>query len=147
VAIKLADGTPDWLPDPKCTPGSTNPAVTQATIRTTICVKGWTATVRPPASNTGPVKKSAMRAYGLASSTSGQVELDHLTPLELGGSDDVSNLWPEPSDIPNAGFRNRKDEVENALRAAVCSGRITLAAAQLAIAGNWTTAEAKLLGT
>src|SRR5215510_5854842 len=29
-----------------------NPAVTQATIGTTICVRGWTATIRPPPSYT-----------------------------------------------------------------------------------------------
>jgi hypothetical protein len=132
------------LPDPACTPGSVNPAVTQATIHDTICKPGWTATVRPPASNTGPVKKAAMKAYGLASSSSGTTELDHLVPLELGASDDVTNLWPEPSDIPNDGFRNTKDTVENRLRAAVCDGSVTLPAAQAAIAADWTTAEQKL---
>src|SRR5947209_6316443 len=35
-------------PDPRCTPGALNPRVTQATIRRTICMRGWTSTVRPP---------------------------------------------------------------------------------------------------
>src|SRR5579872_5329391 len=40
------------LPDPTCTPGSIDPAVTQATILSTICVNGYTKTVRPPVSYT-----------------------------------------------------------------------------------------------
>ena len=34
--------------------------------------------------------------------------------------------------------------MENALHAAVCDGKVTLAAAQNAIATNWLTAERKL---
>lgn len=132
------------LPDPRCTPGSVNPAVTQATIGSTICKVGWTATVRPPASSTGPVKKISMRSYGEAASSGGTTEFDHLVPLELGGSDDVTNLWPEPSDLPGHGFGNSKDNLENLIKSAVCSGKVSLGAAQLAIATNWTTARAKL---
>ena len=55
--------------------------------------------------------------------------------LELGGSNDARNLWIEPGKIPNP-----KDSVENALHKAVCDHKITLAAAQNAIATNWTTA-------
>ena len=36
------------LPDPKLTPGAVNPDVTQQTIETTICVRGWTRLVRAP---------------------------------------------------------------------------------------------------
>jgi len=132
------------LPDPTCTPGSVNPAVTPETLKQTICKVGWTATVRPPASDTGPVKKTAMRAYGETASSSGTTEFDHLVPLEAGGSDDVSNLWPEPSDLPGHGFNNSKDHLENLIKSAVCSGKVSLGAAQLAIATNWTTAQAKL---
>jgi hypothetical protein len=39
------------LPDRTRTPGALNPKVTQATIGTTICVRGWTQTVRPPQAN------------------------------------------------------------------------------------------------
>jgi hypothetical protein len=34
--------------DASCTPGAFDPDVTQSTIDQTICVSGWTATVRPP---------------------------------------------------------------------------------------------------
>lgn len=133
----------ELLPDPVCTPGSLGDDVTQATIRITICSHGWTRTVR--ADTTG-VRKAAMAAYGESPSASVSTEMDHLVPLELGGSNDVSNLWPEPSDLRLAQFRNRKDDVENALKSAVCTlvRPIALLDAQRAIATDWTTARARL---
>lgn len=134
----------EWLPDRQCTPGAASNAVTQANIHSTICVSGYTHKVRPPVSETGPVKIASMRAYGESASSSSATELDHLVALEIGGSNDVSNLWPEPSDIAGAGFRNKKDQVENGLHAAVCAGKITLTAAQSWIASDWTTALARV---
>jgi hypothetical protein len=128
------------LPDHRCTPGSIDPAVNQNDIRSTICKSGWTATVRPPESQTEHAKyRVAYPAYHIRSGTVS--ELDHLVPLELGGSNDITNLWPEAGKIPNP-----KDSVENALKRAVCSGKVSLAAAQNAIAANWTTAEARASG-
>ena len=126
------------LPDPRCTPGSIDPAVTQANLRSTICRSGYTRTVRPPESQTERFKFGvAYPAYGDPHPE--HTELDHLVSLELGGSNDATNLWPETPPTPNP-----KDKVEDALHAAVCSGRVTLAAAQDAIAADWTTAEKKL---
>jgi hypothetical protein len=126
------------LPDPDCTPGSIDPAVTQADIGTTICRAGYTTTVRPPESQTEHFKfGEAYPAYGLPEST--RTELDHLVSLELGGSNAAANLWPEAPPTPNP-----KDEVENALHRAVCDGDVTLAAAQRAIAQDWMTAESRL---
>ena len=126
------------LPDPGCTPGATDSRVTQATIYSTICVRGYTATVRPPSSVTSRFKYSvSYPEYGVPASARG--ELDHLIPLELGGSSAAANLWPEIGPLPNP-----KDSVENALNHAVCSGRLTLRAAQRAIAANWMTAESVL---
>ena len=126
------------LPDPRCTPGSIDPAVTQANIRSTICRSGYTKKVRPSESQTERFKFDvAYPAYSDAKSK--RTELDHLVSLELGGSNDATNLWPESPPTPNP-----KDKVENALNAAVCDGRVTLAAAQDAIASDWLTAEAKL---
>jgi len=126
------------LPDPGCTPGSIDPAVTQANIRSTVCRTGYTMTVRPPESQTEHFKSDeAYPAYGVADGT--RTELDHLVPLELGGSNDASNLWPEVPAAPNP-----KDTVEGALHDAVCSGEVTLSAAQDAIASNWMMAESRL---
>jgi hypothetical protein len=125
------------LPDRSCTPGAIDPAVTQANIGSTICRAGYTTSVRPPEAQTGAFKwNQAEPAYGQYD-VSG--ELDHLVPLELGGANDARNLWVEAGPIPNP-----KDSVENALNQAVCSGRITLRAAQREIAGNWLRAAAAL---
>jgi hypothetical protein len=126
------------LPDPRCTPGSIDPHVTQADIRSTICKKGWTRTVRPPEYQTERFKYHvAYPAYRTPQSE--RTELDHLVPLELGGSNDATNLWPERPPTPNP-----KDKVEDALNAAVCQGRVSLTAAQDAIAADWLTAQKKL---
>jgi hypothetical protein len=125
-------------PDPQCTPGSFDPAVTQANIQTTICRSGYTATVRPSTGETDKAKHTLYLAYGVPAGTTS--ELDHLVSLELGGANDAANLWPETPPTPNP-----KDKVENALHAAVCDGRVKLAAAQNAIASDWETAE-RVLG-
>lgn len=123
------------LPDPRCTPGALNPAVTQATIRRTICVSGWTSTIRPPSSVTGPEKIASMYLYGDKLSASAY-EFDHLISLELGGAPNSPlNLWPEPHPSSFA-----KDIVENRLKREVCASKITLAVAQHAIATDWRTA-------
>lgn len=136
------------LPDPKCTPGAVNHAVTQATIRKTICVSGWTATVRPSVNVTAPMKLVAMRRYGYAYGTSpAGYEFDHLIPLELGGATvDARNLFPEPHHVTVNGAdlgAYAKDGVENALRARVCSGKMKLADARRRIRMNWTKATTK----
>ena len=138
------------LPVMSCTPGSVRSDITDTTIGATVCNPHWsTSSIRAPQSETDPIKTVSMRVYGIAASDRRITELDHKVPLELGGSNDVSNLWAERSDEPGQGFRNSKDTVENRLHAAVC-GRIpgarpvSLRAAQSAIATNWTTALAVL---
>jgi hypothetical protein len=130
------------LPDPACTPGATDPHVTQATLNTTICRPGgYTSTVRPPQSVTSAEKKTALAAYGDTAPTS-SYELDHLVSLELGGSpNSPRNLWPQPSPSPNP-----KDTLESALHDLVCSNRMTLAAAQSGIATDWITTYRQVLG-
>lgn len=138
------------LPDPACTPGAVNTAVTQANLQSTICSYGYTTSGRPPESMTEPAKYESMDAYGSPGSAS-QYEYDHLVPLELGGSSDERNLWPEPNtgspsqfDSTDSYGINGKDGAEDRLKAAVCSGEIALVSAQAAIALNWTTAESVL---
>lgn len=125
------------LPDPRCTPGQTDPRVTAGNLRSTICRGGYSASVRPPRQVTYRIKVRTARAYGVTAPFS-QVELDHLVPLSLGGASSDANLWPEL----RTGSRNAadKDDVEVRLREAVCSGRLGLREAQRAIARDWTTA-------
>ncbi len=134
------------LPDARCTPGVYNPAVTQSTIHQTICVKGWTATIRPPLTVTEPQKFKSMRAYGdsTVAGQAGLYEFDHLVPLELGGApDDLRNLWPEPHHVTANGTDQgsyAKDRVENHLNALVCSAKMTLAHARRIMRTDWRTA-------
>jgi hypothetical protein len=121
----------DVLPDPSCTPGATNPDVTQDNIASMICRRGWTRTVRPPVAYTDQLKREQMAAY--ETGATGQYEEDHLIPLELGGAPSgPRNLWPEPGHSPNP-----KDRVESAANHAVCSGSMPLADAQRAISSDW----------
>ena len=107
------------------TPGVLNPAVTQATVGSTICRSGWTRTVRPPVSYTNGLKRKGLRQYRLRGPPSSYQE-DHLISLELGGDPtDARNLWPEP--YPRA---SEVDRIENDLNRLVCTGRISLAGAQ-----------------
>jgi len=137
VTVNAANG--DFLPDPSCTPGAADTAVTQANLASTICASGYTKTIRPPVSETGRAKYLSLAQYNLAYSKT--TEYDHLISLELGGTNSTSNLWPEPNSSSAASFNNPKDAVENALNAAICSHKVTLVAAQNAIASNWITAE------
>jgi hypothetical protein len=111
--------------DPVRTPGMLNPDVTQATIGSTICLRGWTRTIRPPTDFTNALKAKQLRAYGLTGALSAYQE-DHLISLELGGHPtDPRNLWPEP--YPRAA---RVDAIENELNRQVCDGSLALAEAQ-----------------
>lgn len=116
------------LPDPTCSPGAVFPDVTSARI----CTPGYATSVRDVSES----EKSAVYAeYGITSHQPGQYEVDHIVSLELGGSNDIANLYPEAAE-PRPGF-HEKDKVENELHGQVCSGKLTLHQAQVEIATNW----------
>jgi hypothetical protein len=108
-----------------------NPDVTQSTIKSTICVSGWTATIRPPVSYTNPLKAQQLAKYAYLHPndpnwTMAGTEEDHRVPLELGGApSDPNNLSPE--DHPGS---FTKDAAENKAKSDVCNGRLTLIEAQ-----------------
>ena len=110
-----------------------NPAVTQSTIASTICLTGWTSTVRPPSSYTSSLKVEQLAAFGYTDQNPKDYEEDHRVPLELGGAPrDASNLSPERGASPNP-----KDSAENSARADVCAGRMTLREEQAAFIAAW----------
>jgi hypothetical protein len=124
------------LPDPACTPGAVFPDATVAQI----CTPGYSSSVR----NVSQSDKDAVyAAYGIASHEPGQYEVDHLISLELGGSNDIANLWPEAAD-PRPGF-HEKDKIENYLHDQVCNGSMTLQQAQAAFATNWMNVQPSLM--
>src|SRR5262249_57328413 len=75
------------LPDPACSPGAV-----LTTDTSVICVSGYTQTVRDvPISE----KQQLFAEYGLDWSAHSDYEVDHIISLELGGSNDISSLYPE----------------------------------------------------
>ena len=123
------------LPDPGCTPGALNPAVTQDTLDETLCrAGGYTDSVRPPRGYTDALKPRFMAAYGVQSEPLGDYELDHLVPLGLGGAAaDPRNLWPEPEFGSDSA--SEKNELAGELNQAVCAGEVGLASAQRQLLG------------
>ncbi|WP_207229380.1 HNH endonuclease signature motif containing protein [Ktedonosporobacter rubrisoli] len=116
------------LQDIACTPGD----IIQSATKEQICQPGYARTVR----NVPTSEKNQVYAeYGITHHSTGEYEVDHLVSLELGGSNDISNLWPEAAS-PKPGF-HEKDKVENYLHDQVCSGAVSLKQAQIEIATNW----------
>lgn len=117
------------LPDPHRTPGATFIGITV----TQVCTPGWSTRHR----NVSDADRRAVFAsYGISYARSPAYELDHLIPLELGGSNAQTNLWPQPA-TENDGDGRNKDALEDHLHALVCSGQLALSTAQRAIAANW----------
>lgn len=116
-------------PDPHLTPGKTiNVPLAQ------LCAPGYSKRARNvPLSE----KRAIFRAYGIA--PSGRFEIDHLISLELGGSNDPDNLWPE-SYVTQPWNAHVKDQLENRLHWLVCHGQLSLPDAQRAIQRDWIAA-------
>ena len=115
-----------------------NPAVTQETIGRTVCVPGWTKTVRPSARYTARIKIKLIRELELDEALLVDFELDHRIPLALGGApSDPRNLELQPWD--EAG---EKDQIEACLARAVCAGKIGLDDARRRIWADWRHAGA-----
>src|SRR5438046_8611580 len=120
AALALAGATALILPTH--TPGVRYSKVTQATISKTICVKGWTATIRPPTSYTNALKKAQLAEWHYADQNPSHYEEDHLISLEVGGAPwSKKNLWPEPHSQSA-----KSDPRENAWHKRVCNGTLTL---------------------
>jgi hypothetical protein len=111
---------------PTHTPGVRYAEVTQTTLGSTVCVKDWTARIRPQASYTSALKRGQLAAWHYASQNPGQYEEDHLISLELGGVPYARlNLWPEPWSQAR-----RDDRLENEWHRMLCRGALTLKQAQ-----------------
>jgi hypothetical protein len=119
------------------------PGATFNVAAATICRPGYATSVRDvPESE----KDDVYAEYGIAHHTTNQYEIDHLIPLELGGSNVEANLWPELNDHPH-GYLNSKDILENRLHDLVCAGQVGLASAQRLMAVNWVAAYQHFLGS
>jgi hypothetical protein len=126
------------LPDSKLTPGDTFDVSRQD-----LCVRGYTKKVRAVPQE---IKQEIYREYGITSHGRGDYEIDHLIPLELGGSNSIKNLWPESYRTLPWSARV-KDRLENKLHELVCTGQMDLKTAQQAIAANWIEAYKKYVNS
>jgi len=114
-----------------------NPTLTPGAILTTnasaICTPGYASSVRNVPSAT---KKQVYAEYSVSyPQPTGAYEVDHFIPLEIGGSNDIKNLWLEPAS-PTPGF-HQKDQFENFEHAQVCKGKISAAEAQSRMTSDW----------
>ena len=136
VTVQLAPRTKDSgcrlgpTPDPRCSPGAYYTGLT----KTVICSSTYrTSTVR----NVPESEKHAVEIeYGLAPRPYGStLEIDHIVPLDLGGSNAIANLFPERAGAA-PGF-HVKDRLEDRLPRLVCDGGMSLRDAQGGMARDW----------
>jgi hypothetical protein len=126
-------------PDRRCSPGAYYSKITKAVI----CSASFrTSSIRNvPQSEKYEVEDE----YGMAQKLYGSsLEIDHIISLELGGSNDIANLFPERAS-PAPGYRV-KDKLENKLHSLVCSGSMTLRSVRIGIASNWQKLYRKVYG-
>jgi hypothetical protein len=127
-----------FLPNKAITPGDPliglNPAET-------ICVSGYTKKARAVSEST---KRKVFELYNTTPQQD-RYEVDHLISLELGGSNDIRNLWPQ-SYTTQPWNAYKKDKLENKLKRMVCSSQIQLNQAQQEIANDWIAAYKKYIG-
>jgi hypothetical protein len=117
-------------PNRALSPGVAIPGVTA----TQICVSGYAASVRDVPES----EKHAVYARYHTADVPDAHEVDHLVSLELGGSNGLRNLWPEPY-AGRWGART-KDQLENTLHDLVCNRTLSLRFAQHIEATNWVAA-------
>ena len=139
-----ATGTLRWrgnvaLPDHRLTPGAVFSGVTGSQV----CTSGWAAAHRDVPEQ---VRYAVFAEYGLPYRVHAAYEVDHLIPLELGGSNSIRNLWPQPEGGSRPGYP-AKDRLEDRLHHLVCGGALALATAQHAIAANWWAAYQTYIGS
>src|SRR5271165_5272884 len=129
--VVLAQQPTPILPDPDLTPGNTFDVTAQD-----LCVISYSKKVRNVPAE---MKREVYEEYGITSHEPGNYEVDHLIPLELGGSNSIKNLWPE-SHRTSPWNAQVKDRLESKLHELVCSGQLDLKTAQRAIAADWIEA-------
>ena len=89
------------------------------------------------------LKQQVYAEYGINPKHGGPFEVDHRTPIEIGGADVRENLWIE-SYTTQPLNAHTKDALEDRVKAAICNQRtLTLKAGQQIFLGNWITAYKK----
>ncbi|MDQ6809838.1 MAG: HNH endonuclease [Verrucomicrobiota bacterium] len=124
VAALALSGSKAWafdpmLPDPKLTPGRI--AASSAESRDGV---------------TAAMTAEVFKRYRIPVDRRGAYKIDHLIPKELGGADEIENLWPQKIQARPYTAR-RKQVLTHTLRELVANGKLTLADAQAEIREDW----------
>lgn len=92
------------------------------------------------------LRQKVLQGYGIAKARPEDYGIDFLIAPQLGGAEDIRNLWPQP-------YRGRvwnarvKDALEERLHEMVCSGQLDLHTAQQDTATDWIAAYKKYFHT
>jgi hypothetical protein len=126
------------VPNPALTPGATRPVALSD-----VCSMAHEEVVRDVPDE---LRQQVFKEYGIFNPRPEDYEIDYLIAPGLGGTQDIHNLWPEPSKL-SAWNAHVKDDLEERLHQLVCAGKLDLPTAQQAIASNWITAYKRYLGS
>lgn len=138
LSLLSTPGQPPIRPNPRLTPGAVFSTVTAAELRR----PGYARRVRDV---TEREKRQVYAEYGITHRAPREYEVDHLIPLELGGSNDLRNLWPQ-SYLTRPWNAHVKDRLEDRLHAMVVDGDLPLQTAQRAMAADWIAAYRRYVG-
>lgn len=141
IALLLLCAAPALANDPIEPNAAMTPGAVMTTDANVVCHRSTQSVRNVPESE----KLAVYREYGITEHRPGQYEIDHLISLELGGSNDISNLWPQ-SYVTQPWNAHVKDHLENRLHALVCAGKLNLGDAQHAIATDWIAAYKQYVG-
>lgn len=141
-ACKVQTKSGFTFPDPSCTPGAVNPALTLQVLKKKTFKTGCE---RDLATNPDD-KKATYGWYNVTKPANNRephmiCELDHLISIEIGGADTLDNIWPQCGPKGSTGanrYFKQKDMVENYLAAQVRAGKMELKDVQSGIATDWT---------
>lgn len=136
-ALSVPSVSAPTMPDPRKTPGdvlTTDPRV--------ICAPGYAQAVRTVSE---ALRAQVFQSYGVVNPPPGKYQIDHLIPLELGGSRGLRNLWPQSYGTPGVNA-TVKDRLEARLHKLACEGAISFDTARRAIASNWQEAYVRYVG-
>jgi hypothetical protein len=125
------------VPNPSLTPGATRPVALSD-----VCSMAHEQVVRDVPDQ---LRQQVFKEYGILNPRPEDYEIDYLIAPGLGGTQDIHNLWPEPSKL-SAWNAHAKDDLEERLHQLVCAGKLDLPTAQQAIASNWISAYKRYLG-
>ena len=140
------------LPDPKLTPGDVFQNVTVEQVTTS----GYANIINGGVRNVPESEKRAVfvEYFGSVPTNPGLFEVDHLISIELGGSNSISNLWPQ-SYITEPWNAHTKDKLEDWMATDVRhvlkdkghdAATALLKLHQHEISSNWTNAFVKYIG-